>query len=831
MNGQRFEYGAVDTNLLPMAAIGRVEILKDGAAATYGSDAIGGVVNFITRTDLQGFDISADNRFVRGSNGDRTASFAYGWKGKSGNVLVSAGVQDRSELSAVDRNWSYVPYSVNSNGYSAASNPGTYFLSPYSFPAVADVGCSALGGHVSGTSCDYSYVPYENLIEREKRRQIYAEANASLSDSVRFHGEALYSLNDTPNLRTAPSFTPFYGPTGPFTNFIVPATNPGAAAALSQAGLGPQDTYLNAYGWSPFALGGNPVDGGMGGASAQRRYSLFRTSSSLDGDIGESTHWKVSGTYTHVNVLQQGPDILAGRLQAALDGLGGPNCTGTTPGANGCEYFNPFSTAIPSNPALGLTNPYYDPSLANDPALDAWLFADSGWKSATNYWVLDAVVDGETGIQLGDGPISYAVGAQERGVSTVTDPVNAYSNALVNPCPTLGDTTCTLKTGPFLLLSPTYPSRLSQNVDAFYGELHLPFTDKLSAQLAVRYEDYGGQTGSTVNPKLAFKWQATDWLAFRGSVGTTFRGPTPADVAPGGGSGVTYISQAGPYGSFLPVVSYGNPAEAPEKALTYNFGALFKTSDFSASVDYWSYRLKDQIVQTPAASIAGAVIDSKTGLADCANPLAGLITFDNNNTCTQGVTAGVNMAGISQITANGPTVHTDGIDISADYYLDDVWDGTLTFRTDATRILKYDQAQFNYLGVELSPAYSALGYLNSGRLPGAISKWRGSLSAEYDRGQHSLNARLNYIEGVTDDTRLPGGANTAVVTTDPVHGGAYTTVDLTYMLQLTPTWSFNASVLNLFDKDPPLTIQTLNYNAAIADPYGRSFKVGVRMQF
>lgn len=78
MNGRRFAGYTADTNLLPVAAIGRVEILKDGAAATYGSDAIAGVANFITRKNLSGFEAQADYRYVPGSKGDYTGSVLYG---------------------------------------------------------------------------------------------------------------------------------------------------------------------------------------------------------------------------------------------------------------------------------------------------------------------------------------------------------------------------------------------------------------------------------------------------------------------------------------------------------------------------------------------------------------------------------------------------------------------------------------------------------------------------------------------------------------------------------------------------------------------------------
>lgn len=847
MNDRRFQYGQVDTNLLPQAAIGRVEILKDGAAATYGSDAIGGVANFFTRTDLQGFDVAIDHRFVDGSDGDTNLSAAYGWRGESANALLSIGVQRRSELSVMERDWSYVPRTVNPTSYSAFSNPGTIF--PLFGAALAESGCTDLGGQAvnSGATpvCQFPFAPHLNLIEDEERHQIYGEVNADLSDSARLHFEAMYALNDTPDLRTSPGFPPFNGPTGPFTPFTTPNTNPGAVTALQQAGY--TDAQIAATplifmaSWRPFAMGGNPQDGGMGGTSTERRYTLFRTSVGLEGDFTDDLHWEVAGTYVRDTALARTPDILTGRLQSALNGFGGPNCTGATPGANGCQYFNPFANAIASNPALGGTNPGFVSANANSAELSAWLFDDILIEAVSDYRVADAVLSGKTGLNLPGGSVDFAVGGQLRYLQYSSDPLNSNSNFLVTPCPTPGQTDCAYKTGAFIFQGTTVPARLSEKVNAFFGELNVPITSTLNAQVAVRYEDYGGQTGSTTNPKLAVNWQVTDWLGLRGSVGTTFRGPAPANLAAGGGTVVAFI---GPAGGFRAVDNFGNPAVGPEEAFTFNVGTVLQAGNLRAIVDYWSYDLDDQIVSVPAGTIAAAV--AGTGLADCASALRDLITFDNNDTCIQGVTAGPNIARIRSDTTNGPTVRTSGIDAQLDYAIDDVWGGQLALSANASFILEYEQDEFVYRGALVSRAYDARGYLNYERLPGTISKMRGLASAEYRKGPHILRASLNYIDGVIDDrgpVAVQTGGSTActlanagtvpgcVLSTAPVDIDSFETVDLSYLLNFsTNTW-LNVAVLNVFDEDPPQTRTSLTYDPAISSPYGISFKVGLRHVF
>ena len=99
----------VDINLMPAAAIGRIEILKDGAAATYGSDAIAGVVNIITRDTQDGFQVGGDYRWIDQSDGDWTASASYGREYGFGRVFLSAGYQNRSELRSTARDFAFRP--------------------------------------------------------------------------------------------------------------------------------------------------------------------------------------------------------------------------------------------------------------------------------------------------------------------------------------------------------------------------------------------------------------------------------------------------------------------------------------------------------------------------------------------------------------------------------------------------------------------------------------------------------------------------------------------------------------------------------------------------
>jgi iron complex outermembrane receptor protein len=235
-----FQGGGVNLNSIPTAPIGRIEILKDGAAATYGSEAIGGVVNFITRTDLNGFDVNGQYTFINGSDGDYQGSIAYGHRFDRGNVLLTAGYRHRSQIDIHDRDWAIGPfYAAAAGGYSGNSNPGNYNqnllnVSPQVY-AFRDNGCTQLGGTLtsvrtlnnistggtttittpvnalnpetstSATTCQFQFSNFNNIVEEEDHYQLYAEVNFDLSDSVRFHGEASWARDAVPHTYISPA--------------------------------------------------------------------------------------------------------------------------------------------------------------------------------------------------------------------------------------------------------------------------------------------------------------------------------------------------------------------------------------------------------------------------------------------------------------------------------------------------------------------------------------------------------------------------------------------------------------------------------------------------
>jgi len=886
LNGRRmstnpFAAGVVDTNTLPSAAIGRVEVLKDGAAATYGSDAIGGVINFITRSNFDGLEVGGSYRHVDGSKGDYDVSALWGWTSDVGNILVSFGHQHRSELRVIDRDWAARPFSESAEGGWSGAN-STAPLVPIAQTAtgawvpigtgqagifgVLDNGCTPLGGVALGgaiPSCRFQYTQFDNLVEMENRYQVYAEANAKLSENHELHIETLYAKTDVPNWKTSSGYLALQTPT-PVTSpsastlspavllgYFVPANNPGLIAyrAANPTAIPAAATGIHLPGvlYRPFAFGGNPLFPENDGASeGLRQYESFRVSGGLKGDLPwGGIGYDVSVTYGQEVARRTGYDALVGRLQLALRGFGSlagdaaGGCTSaetngfTTNAGNqavGCYFFNPLSNAIPSNSITGQANPGYNAAVANNVELVRWLFPQLATKQKQRLFVVDAVINGQTGIELGGGPVAWAAGVQFRQdgfESNYTD----LTNRAVNPCidtPINGSKNCAVQSGPFLFLNNALENEIDREVYATFAELSVPVTDDIQIQLAARYEDYQGAAGSTFNPKASVRWQATDWLAFRGSVGTTFRGPPLASVSPTTGTAFSFIA-----GSFRAIDITGNPDLDPETADTYSAGAIFNVGRLKATIDYWRFDLEKLIGTEPGDPIvatmfpAGGVVTAATH--PCNNPafaaLKARFTF-------QGACSTATIARLQTFVVNGPDVKTSGIDVLAEYDFGEVFmGGDVRVGASATHTLEYKIDDFEVGGVVVQPAFDAAGYLNYLRSATSLPDWKGSAFFEYSNGPHNLRVTANHVSSYRDQRVLPANLQTGIVSTKGQKIKSITLVEVDYRVQLPWDTTVVASIDNIFDKDPSFARLDLNYDPFTGNALGRTFKLAVKKRF
>ncbi|MFA5600259.1 MAG: TonB-dependent receptor [Phenylobacterium sp.] len=860
----------VDINLFPVSAIGRVEVLKEGAAATYGSDAIGGVVNFITKK-LDGFEVGGQYSFIPGSDGEYSVFANYGWRGERGSALLSAGYRHRSELPVTERDFAMPPFDTNpGGGWSSFGNPGAYFIPANAGAGFAsttrfiDPACAALGNDprvaTSGQTCYFQFGRFNNLIEEEDHYQLYGEVNFELTDSVEFHGEAMWASHDVPRENSSPSYAPVTGPTlsaqGPVgavipSYFYIPSANPGLQALLPQLSDAQRAQILasplggiftTGLAWRPYGAGGDPL---TGESKHDRRYfEGWRVSGGFKGEFENGIGWDVALTYSVNESEISTPDIVTNRLQLALRGLGGPGCNPATgaPGVGPCMWFNPFSTGVARNAATGEVNPGYvegsAAAAANSREIADWMFENYAFSSRSDLFVADAVINGRfDGLNLAGGDIGWALGAQYR-VQGFERRVSNISNSDVNPCIEEGVANCPLNQqfGPLSFFGGLTNQAFDSSVWSVFGELQVPFTDTIDMQLAVRHEDYGGNVGSTTNPKIALRWQATDWLALRAAAGSTFRAPPQAQLLPDATTNLVFTSEAGGY---RPYDTFGNPNLDPETADTFSLGAIFEMGPVNATLDYWRFDFGNPIGTESGTRMFATLIQG-----GCNFPAAFLARFTPNTATPIGPGAGCTPANVARArvnTINGAEINTSGIDGSITVRFDDVWGGRLRLGADFTYVFEYKVGAMMVEGVEVIPANDYVGH--SDLTHGSQPQWRGNVYAEYTTGPHNVRWTIRYIDNMIDTRNGAfGGANIFgygasgfPVTGNIVAAGqkidAFITHDLTYRAELPWNTTLTAGVVNVFDEDPPFARYDLSYDPFTANPLGRYFKLGVTKRF
>ncbi len=859
---------AVDINMIPQAAIGRIEVLKDGAAATYGSDAVAGVVNFITRSNQKGLQVGANYKHIKDSNGDYDVSASFGHNGNGLHVLVAAGYQYRGELLARDRDFAIRPYAFNpQGGFTGSGNPTAFLgLGPTGAPNTplqVDVSCTPLGGVLSNPSatgpqrCQNNFTQFDSLTDTEKRGQAYVEVGIDLTDSLKFEATALYGSSTVPHYRTSPSYLLTQAPSSATgitqSGFFVPANNPGLIAYRAQNPTAFPATTIGALFPTalvrPFLLGGNPLFPQFEGSSIGfRKSESSRFTAYLTAELGSNFNAEIGATYHEYYRYIDGFDSFGDRVQRALSGFGGNSCTGTTAGANGCFFLNPFGNAIQSNPATGAVNPNFVASVANTADLASFFFVKTLSEANTSLFVVDASLSGSTGFSLPGGEVQFGLGGQYRK-DKYSIQYGANNNLAVNPCresPVTGtrapcrpnQTTPTLNppaTGAIAFLGTNANGQASGDVYAAFGEIQLPVFDRFSIQLGARYEDYGGAVGSTFDPQARARFQIVDWLAIRGGAGTTFRGPRPENLV---NSSVTSLQPIA--GAFKPIDVFGNPNLTPESSTNYSAGILLKAGGFSASADYFRYDIEDAITAEPVSGIIGTLFAG----TNCSNPsFAGLRSrfqfIDGGGVPGAGTCSAANVSRLRTMVVNGAKIRNSGLDFLANYRgsSDNARYGA---GVTATYTIEYKTGDQTVEGVLVAPAFDAAGKLNYQTTAYPVPEWKGQ--AYIDLGSGPIDGRLqvNYIDSFRDqraDSVAAGSIFGPLVELGgaSVSNGArikrFVTVDYNVRIALPRNITANITFNNLFDKAPPFARLDYNYDPFTGSALLRTVKVGLSTKF
>ena len=546
--------------LVPLLAVERVEILKDGASAIYGSDAVAGVANFITRQNFDGMELQVEYR-ARTGNGTQKDLNVDGVIGGriegGGSFLLAASFLDRGSLVLGEVDW----LQPATSGF---GNPGSFNV-PSLGRTVADPGCAANGGLLQelangSTICRFDYGPQITAVPVEERLQGYARVDRPAADGAAgLWAEIGYARNNV-SREVSPSFPVLNTP-------MVPADNPG-----------------NIFG-EDVLFQGRPFGVGQPTEINYYQHNTVRVALGAEGEFASGLAWDVSYMRAVNDAVLNPRDVIAANFQAALRGFGGAECdtspTAVTPavaGAGGCLYFNPFSSVFSARPG--------DPTF-NDPRLREFIIGDYVGDANSEIQVLDANLTGFFGALPG-GPVGFAVGTQlrEEPLRTVYDSITAQDGFA------------------FLIGNANFAG--GTDVRAAYAELWLPFSSWVEVSGALRFEDYGRGVGDTLDPKVTVLLVPSPTVAIRASAGTSFRAPSTFQTQ---GVQTNFVNILDFDGSrtFAGRRTVGDPTLKPETSTAFNIGATWQPrSNVELGVDYWDYSFKDVLRKDNAQAIVNA---------------------------------------------------------------------------------------------------------------------------------------------------------------------------------------------------------------------------------
>ncbi|HEY0488702.1 MAG TPA: TonB-dependent receptor [Telluria sp.] len=568
LNGRRianhpYDTASVDLNMIPISALDRVEVLRDGASAIYGTDAIGGVINFITKRSVTNTTITAEAVRPRKAGADEervNLSTGFGNLDADGfNVFGVIDWHKQEVLTSQQRDFSRTGI-VASRGLSVTSGttfPGNYFdpVSGVAGNPGAATGCLPPNSVAQGAICRQDYTQLIDNLPAQEQKALYAKASLKVMGDHVASFEYLHSENDVTS-RTAPP---------PQTGLILPITSryyPGNAGGVpAMPGLSGAPLSVN---WRPIEAGQREIDS---------KGQADRAVLALEG-LAAGWDYKTGLAYS---VSKSSEDFVGGYVQDAS-----------------------FAAGV----ASGVLNPFG----LQDTAGQAYLASTALRGEVQNAKVKNTAFDIKGSRELmamAGGQLAVAAGLELRREEADFN----VNQAIASQASSSG-------------LSGSLPKSGSRNIQALFGEVSVPFVKDLDVQFAVRYDRYN-DVGNTTNPKLAVRYQPMRQLLLRGSASTGFRAPTLFEknappsrndtndsyddpiLCPGG------VPQPGAnplrdcdLQQFK--LQGGNPNLRPEKSRTYSAGLVIEPMrEVTIAADYWRIRLKDKIAALPEQTIFG----------------------------------------------------------------------------------------------------------------------------------------------------------------------------------------------------------------------------------
>ena len=771
--------GSVDLSSIPLNSVDRVEVLRDGASAIYGTDAIGGVINFILRRDYTGIELAAEGQWPQESGGGReyrlTALGGWGNLDKDRfNIMGSLDYRKQKVLLARDRQFARTGILGPTPDDIVAGTSGTSFPGDVNGFEPSGPGCAPPSSIPDAPGAAFSQCRYDfsrdiDIIPKNDQLTGLLRGTLKLGQDHQVSAEYLKAKN---NVTAAFAAVP--------GTFLILATHPHFPAGADVIDV-------------PDA---NGVDA-PGGILNMRTVPAGRRSGKTEADI---QRWLID-------------------FQGGMGGweyrAGFGNATNkTTDSVNGGYTSDDgFQTALYNN----LINPFGPQSAADQAAITAALVNAQTITSKGDVDFIDGRVTKDI-FQLPAGPLSMALGAEHRReeYTSIAEPITAQlQNSLgVDP-----DSDVTGK----------------RDVTAVFAELAIPIVKNLDATIALRYDDYS-DVGSTTNPKFSLRFQPVPQVLLRASYNTGFRAPTlfeiftPASLTftsdpyddpvlcpggtavPGASPGVVCGQQV--QTRFSGPASVGLPPSTlqPEESKNWNFGFVLEPAPWvTFGMDFWWIELENQISVIAEQAIFGDPVKYASKFFRCSqvtpaqrDAISTCLNFPNFDP----------IAFIDQPTENLGNLNTNGVDVSLQLRFPPTQYGRFDVAFNGTYVTQYEYQR------EKDGEFIQ----NVGRYADAspIFRWQHLLALNYSHGPWSASFVNRYKSGYEDQ--------------DPANK-----VDDYSVFDLFGTWTgykgltLTAGIKNLFDEDPPFTNQGTTfqrgYDPRFTDPRGRTYLVRAAYKF
>ncbi|MCW0398216.1 Vitamin B12 transporter BtuB [Xanthomonas sacchari] len=799
LNGRRMAtYGLADdgqkvfTDLstIPLDAVERVEVLKDGASAIYGSDAIAGVVNIILRSDFQGAILRGSYGLSGDGDGDaRKATLTAGtgdlasdgWNaffsldvGKTDAIKISDR-KDRKWIGTGDiRRWGYAAQDAQflggaylSGGTAGGTGPnGSVFNTAGRLVALPGcAGLTTIPGQSDATAqaqgCLWDPAQqFRDLTPEEKYVNVFGRASFAFGEGGEIYTEIGYSKKNTVFSNTPSGVSGGWGyPGGPVN------ANSGAGATVLYAGHPDNPLpYAARLRYSAWDVGPRVTDN-------TNEFNRF-----LVGVKGNWGDWSYDTGYLHsgTNLVNKRTGFL--RYSAVRCVLGNPACPAGT-------------WRIGDNANL------------NSQALYDYISPTISARAKSELDMFDFTVSRSL-MDLKGGPLGLALGAEWRKTSNSLTP-QTYTD--------IGD-----------IIGLGYSAYDgTQNVYAAHVELSAPVLEQLELSAALRYDKYDGGDGKAT-PKLGVKWTPANWIALRASYAEGFRAPNPAENGDGGLAAFSNardpvrcaIDPANECTArSVAIITRPNPALKPEESKSYSVGFVLQpTSTTSLTVDGWEIKRTNEIAQgsTADAIAAGNVLRDSNNIGGVAN--SGTILAVNTG----------------YVNANSSRVRGIDTDIRQTF---EIGPGQLELDAQWSHLLKFERTEGDTT-VDYVGTHGNCDVTNCIGTP----QDRINFGTTWKQGSWSVSGVVNYIDSIENKDRRGGDYQAFYADGTPVKKiASFTTFDLSGRWNVTPAFELNASVQNVFDRIAPLdptTYGAVNYNPLhFSGAIGRYFTVGAKYTF